>query len=94
MYMYAINNRQISLTSVVCVLVKHVFVSLLSIQKYVKEQVLHVVAIICKRGILENSLTTQESLLRDVTQLVSSNNREMVSTISYLSITKGPQKLL
>lgn len=62
---------------------KFVLVSLLSIQKYVKEQVLHVVAIICKRGILENSLATQESLLRDVTQLISSNNREMVSTISY-----------
>lgn len=48
------------------------------IQKYVKEQVLQVVAIICKRSILDNSHTIQESLLRDVTQLISSNNREMV----------------
>ena len=51
---------------------------LLRIEKYVKEQVLQVVAIICKRGILENSHIIQESLLRDVTQLMSSNNREMV----------------
>ena len=41
---------------------------------------LQAVAIICKRGILENSQTIQESLLRDVTQLTSSNNREMVGT--------------
>jgi len=43
----------------------------------VKEQVLQVVAIICKRSILENSHTIQDSLLRDVTQLTTSNNREM-----------------
>ena len=48
------------------------------IQKYVKEQVLQVVAIICKRSILGNSQTIQESLLRDVTQLLTSNNRDMV----------------
>lgn len=48
-----------------------------NIQKYVKEQVLQVVAIICKRGILENSRLIQESLLRDITQLLSSNNREL-----------------
>ncbi|XP_020623322.1 exportin-4-like [Orbicella faveolata] len=47
------------------------------IQKYVKEQVLQVVAIICKRSILGNSQTIQESLLRDVTQLLTSNNRDM-----------------
>lgn len=47
------------------------------IQKYVKEQVLQVVAIICKRGILENSHVIQESLLRDVTQLLSTDNRAM-----------------
>ena len=54
-----------------------------SIQKYVKEQVLQVVAIICKRGILENSRLIQESLLRDITQLLSSNNRELVSAKFY-----------
>ena len=55
-----------------------VFGSLCRIQKYVKEQVLQVVAIICKRSILGNSQTIQECLLRDVTQLLTSNNRDMV----------------
>ena len=43
-----------------------------------KEQVLQVVAVICKRSILANSHTIQESLLKDVTQLMTSNNRNMV----------------
>ena len=38
------------------------------------------VAIICKRGILENSHVIQESLLRDVTQLLSTDNRAMVGS--------------
>ena len=50
-----------------------------SVQKYVKEQVLQVVAVICKRSIVEDSLIIQESLLKDVTQLMTSNNRGMVS---------------
>ena len=50
-----------------------------SVQKYVKEQVLQVVAVICKRSIVEDSHIIQESLLKDVTQLMTSNNRGMVS---------------
>lgn len=47
------------------------------VQKYVKEQVLQVVAVICKRSIVEDSHIIQESLLKDVTQLMTSNNRGM-----------------
>ena len=40
---------------------------------------LQVVAVICKRSIVEDSHIIQESLLKDVTQLMTSNNRGMVS---------------
>ena len=40
---------------------------------------MQVVAVICKRSIVEDSHIIQESLLKDVTQLMTSNNRGMVS---------------
>ena len=40
---------------------------------------LQVVAVIYKRSIVEDSHIIQESLLKDVTQLMTSNNRGMVS---------------
>ena len=49
------------------------------VQKYVKEQVLQVVAVIFKRGTLDTPQAGRTSLLSDVTQLMSNKERNLVN---------------
>lgn len=49
-----------------------------SLQSYVREQILQTVAVLLKRGTLDQKGAKLDSLFQDVTQLISSGNVTMV----------------
>lgn len=49
-----------------------------SLQSYVREQILSAVAVIVKRGTLDNKGGDRSSVFADVTQLISSGDLTMV----------------
>ena len=51
---------------------------LLSLQNYVREQMLQAVAVIFKRGTVDTPSANRENLFNDITQLISSGNISMV----------------